>query len=862
VLGSIVLNTPETKEEEPQDRYVAKEISEVAEATPDDSAYDASSIEVLEGLEAVRLRPGMYIGETDETGLHHLVFEVVDNSVDEALAKHASKIVIVIHLDGSITISDDGRGIPIAWKDEQDKSAAEVVMTVLHAGGKFSNESYKHSAGLHGVGVSCVNGLSEWLELEIQRDGKKYWMRFEQGKPASSSGTREAPLTVKGETELTGTAIRFKPDTTIFSTVDFDFDRLHRRLTQLAFLNRGLHIEMNDERDDRHEVLHYEGGISSYVEYINRNRDVLHKDPISFSSSMEVTGPEGVPVSVEIEVALQWTTGFTEHMYCFANNVYNDEGGTHASGLRTALTRTINNHAQKQGLLKQLKDQPTGDDVREGLTAVVSVKLPNPKFDSQPKHKLLNNEARSAVEGLVGSRLQSFLLENPSFTKGVVSKICDAARARIAARKARELVQRKGALASSSLPGKLADCQERDPAKCEIYIVEGESAGGSAKQGRDRRFQAILPLKGKILNVEKARPDKMLSSQEIVTLITALGTGIGKESFDLDRLRYGRVVIMTDADVDGSHIRTLLLTFFYRQMRPLIEKGHLYIAQPPLYRVAKGKKELYLKDDEALDEHLLKLGVENSILTPTVGDPIEGEHLKNLSRKVLRYRAVLQTINRRRDARIVDALLRFTDLEIDLLRPQSMIGDASRIDVAGIEEKVIQPMLKHLEAKSPEILNGLKWDIVSDSSHPRINIETRELGSLRRTSIDGAFLAGSDYSALCDHFSHFDGLGGPYSVTFGDKEPEEIATLVAAIDRIYAVGKKGQNIQRYKGLGEMNPSQLWETTMNPEQRTMLKVMLSGQDTEDGVFETLMGDQVEPRRQFIERFALDVSNLDV
>jgi DNA gyrase subunit B len=862
VLGFHVLNTPETNEVEPEERYVAKEVSDLEESTPGDHTYDASSIEVLEGLEAVRLRPGMYIGETDETGLHHLVFEVVDNSVDEALAAHATKIIVAIHLDGSVTISDDGRGIPIAWKDEQNKSAAEVVMTVLHAGGKFSNESYKHSAGLHGVGVSCVNGLSEWLEMEIQRDGKKYWMRFERGKPASSSGTREAPLTIKGDTDLSGTAIRFKPDPTIFSTVLFDFERLHRRLTQLAFLNRGLYIEMTDERDDRHEVLHYEGGISSYVEYINRNRDVLHKSPISFSSGMEVTGPEGVPVTVEIDVALQWTTGFTEHMYCFANNVYNDEGGTHASGLRTALTRTINSHAQKQGLLKTLKDQPTGDDVREGLTAVVSVKLPNPKFDSQPKHKLLNNEARSAVEGLVGSRLQAFLLENPSFTKGVVSKICDAARARIAARKARELVQRKGALETASLPGKLADCQERDPSKCEIYIVEGESAGGSAKQGRDRRFQAILPLKGKILNVEKARPDKMLSSQEIVTLITALGTGIGKESFDLNRLRYGRVVIMTDADVDGSHIRTLLLTFFYRQMRPLIEKGHLYIAQPPLYRVAKGKKELYLKDNEALDEHLLKLGVENSILTPTTGDPIEGEHLKNLSRKVLRYREILQRINRRRDARVVDGLLRYTELSVDLLRPQSMIGDVSRTDVANIENKVMQPLLAYFEASRPELLNGLKWDIVTDSTHPRLNIQSRELGSLRRTSIDGAFLAGSDYTLLQDQYAHFDTLGGPFHVTFGEKEPETFTTLIEAIDRIYATGKKGQNIQRYKGLGEMNPSQLWETTMNPEQRTMLKVMLSGQDTEDGVFETLMGDQVEPRRQFIERFALDVSNLDV
>ncbi len=856
------MSTPEATEG--NELYSAREVArKTEEESRPKRKYDGSAIEVLEGLEAVRLRPGMYIGETDETGLHHLVYEVVDNSVDEALAGHASHVEVTIHLDGSLTVSDDGRGIPIEWKPEQNKSAAEVVMTVLHAGGKFSNETYNFSAGLHGVGVSCVNALSVWLEMTIQRDGSEYWMRFERGKPVSSSGTPEAPLTMRPGREGNGTSITFKPDAEIFSTTEFSFDRLHARLTQLAFLNRGLKIVMHDERDDRHEVLYYEGGIVSYVEHINRNREVLHKDPIGFSAAMEVSGPEG-PVPVEVDVALQWTTGYNEHIYCFANNVYNDEGGTHLSGLRSALTRTLNSHAQKEGLLKGVKEPPTGDDVREGLTAVVAVKMPNPKFDSQPKHKLLNNEAKSAVEGVVGAKMQEYLLENPPFSKQVVAKICDAARARIAARKARELVQRKGALESASLPGKLADCQERDPAKCEIYIVEGDSAGGSAKQGRDRKFQAILPLRGKILNVEKARLDKMLSSEAILTLITALGTGIGTENFDLARLRYGRVVIMTDADVDGSHIRTLLLTFFYRQMRPLIEKGHLFIAQPPLYRVAKGKREIYLKDDEALDDHILKLGVEGAILTAAGADPLEGEHLRNLAKRVLRYRALLRKVQRRRDPRVVDALVKASTIDVEHLRPRTVVaGLPDRDEDPAALRALLDPAIDYLKATHPGIEHGLVVTVLPEARHPRIEILTRELGSRRKTLIDGAFLAGPDFTALRTHDQVIRELRGPFEVRLGEaKEPISLPTLDLAVDAIYDSGKKGQNIQRYKGLGEMNPEQLWETTMDPDRRVMLQVRLSKSEAEDSIFETLMGDQVEPRREFIERNALEVSRLDI
>ena len=825
--------------------------------------YTADSIEVLEGLEAVRLRPGMYIGETDATGLHHLVYEVVDNSVDEALSGHAKLISVIIHVDGALTVTDDGRGIPVEWKTEQNKSAAEVVMTILHAGGKFSNETYKHSAGLHGVGVSCVNALSEWLEMEIHRAGRTHWMRFERGRVVSDSGTPEAPLTVRGRTERTGTTIRFKPDATIFSSTTFVFERLATRLMQLAFLNKGLRIELVDERDERREQYYFEGGIISYVEHLNRHREALHKDPIYFNSLMEVAGPEGNPVEVEVEVALQWTTAYNESIYCFANNVYNDEGGTHAIGLRSALTRTVNNYATKENLLKGIKEAPTGDDVREGLTAVVAVKMSNPKFDSQPKHKLLNNEAKSAVESLVGTKLQSYLLENPPVAKTVVGKVCDAARARIAARKARELVQRKGALESSSLPGKLADCQERDPAKCEIYIVEGDSAGGSAKQGRDRRFQAILPLRGKILNVEKARVDKMLSSQEIVTLITALGTGIGSENFDLARLRYGRIIIMTDADVDGSHIRTLLLTFFYRQMPSLVEQGHLFIAQPPLYRTQKGKKEAYFKDEDALADALLSSGIEDVLVTAAGGQVLQGEHLKNVAKNVLRYGKRLEVVDRRRDQRVVDALVRATPLELEHLRPRTGIGAAATegVDEQLLQEQVIAPMRAFLEQQYADMAAKLNVEVVKKDGTVELHVESRKLGARRTSVVDASFLASGDFAALRALSRSFRDFSGPFALTVKEGEAASQPTIEQVVKFLEDRGSKGVTVQRYKGLGEMNPEQLWETTMDPGKRILLQVQMSKTESENDMFETLMGDQVEPRREFIERNALE-ARLDI
>ena len=864
LLASKALSTEEKQvepTEETSPSFIARSVERNDEQA-EKKDYTGASIEVLEGLEAVRMRPGMYIGETDATGLHHLVYEVVDNSVDEALAGHASGITIRLMLDGSCIISDDGRGIPVEWKPEQDKSAAEVVMTVLHAGGKFSSDTYKHSAGLHGVGVSCVNALSEWLEMEIHRAGKVHFMRFERGKPVTNSGTPDAPLTVKGSTDRSGTQIAFKPDPDIFSTIAFSFDRLSNRLSQLAFLNKGLRIDLIDERDDRSASYIYEGGLLEYVAHLNRNKEALHPDPIHFSSLMAVTGPEGEDVEVDVEIAMQWTGAYNENIYCFANNVFNDEGGTHASGLRSALTRTINQYAAKNNLLKGLKEPPSGDDVREGLTAVVAVKMQDPKFDSQPKHKLLNTEARTAVETLVNQQLNAFLLENPTVAKTIVGKCSEAARARIAARKARELVQRKGALEYSSLPGKLADCQQKDPSRAEIYIVEGDSAGGSAKQGRDRSFQAILPLRGKILNVEKARVDKMLSSQEIVTLVTALGTGIGSDTFDLSRLRYHRVIIMTDADVDGSHIRTLLLTFFYRQMAPLVEHGHLFIAQPPLYRVAKGKKERYLKDEEALDEYLLKTGTDGVEVTAAGGEVIKGVHLKNVAKKVLRYREQLGIADRRQDKRVVDAFVRGTDIDVDMLRPRSTVGDTPMpVDYQRLEVEVVEKMKAFLGRVYPEAMDRLDVSVREAKEGAQIVVHSRRQGARRTTTVDASYLAGNEFVELRTSSKPFRELRGPFSASRDGGDPQEYETLDDLVAALRAQGGKGISVQRYKGLGEMNPEQLWETTMDPDKRVILQVQMTKTDSENEMFETLMGDQVEPRRDFIERNALD-AQLDI
>ncbi len=868
MLASRALSTEEVSASETPENNEEQNLSARAIERSDDSErqveYGANSIEVLKGLEAVRLRPGMYIGETDTTGLHHLVYEVVDNSVDEALAGFASGVEINIHVDGSLSVSDDGRGIPVGWKPDEDKSAAEVVMTVLHAGGKFSSDTYKHSAGLHGVGVSCVNALSEYFEMEIAREGRLHWMRFERGVPVTDSGTAEAPLTIRGTTEKTGTYITFKPDETIFSTTTFSFERLSARLMQLAFLNKGLKITLSDERDDRSETYQYEGGIISYVEHLNRKREALHKAPISFSSLMEVSGPDGSPMEVDVDVALQWTGAFNESVYCFANNVYNDEGGTHSSGLRSALTRSINAYAQKENLYKGLKESPTGDDVREGLTAVVSVKMQDPKFDSQPKHKLLNNEAKSAVESLINSKLGEYLMENPGISKTIVGKACEAARARIAARKARELVQRKGALESTSLPGKLADCQEKDPALCEIYLVEGDSAGGSAKQGRDRRFQAILPLRGKILNVEKARVDKMLSSDAIVTIVTALGTGIGTENFDLAKLRYGRVIIMTDADVDGSHIRTLLLTFFYRQMHELIEKGHLYIAQPPLYRMQKGKKERYFKDDDELNDYVLGAGAESVVVTPEGGEPISGEHLKNVAKAVVRYRQLMAVIDRRYDHRLVDALLRGTEVTQGQFHPRSSIGDEpAALEASTFENEVIEPMKNYLQVQYEGMVEKLKSQVKILDGHAELHFESQRMGARRKTIVGPALVSSSDYQRAEGYASVFKDLQGPFAVAKANSEGStSFNTIEEIVEQLEAAGKKGISIGRYKGLGEMNPDQLWETTMDPEKRVIWQVQINKSEDENDIFETLMGDQVEPRREFIERNALDAARLDI
>jgi DNA gyrase subunit B len=832
--------------------------------------YGAESIKVLEGLEAVRKRPAMYIGSTGPAGLHHLVYEIVDNSIDEALAGFCTEINVTLHLDKSVTVVDNGRGIPVDMH-ESGRPAAEVVLTVLHAGGKFDNNSYKVSGGLHGVGSSVVNALSERLELEIWRNNQVYQQTYERGAP-------QGDLLVTGTTQRRGTKITFKPDPEIFETTDFSFDTLAQRLRELAFLNAGLLITLDDERDAKAHRFHYEGGIVSFVEHLNKNKGIVNEKAIYMHAERD---------GIDAEIALQWNDGYNPQEFSFANNINTHEGGTHLSGFRAALTRTINAYAARNNLTKDLKDATiSGDDIREGMTAVISVKIPRPQFEGQTKTKLGNTEVKGIVEAIVNDRLGAYLEETPAVAKRVVSKAADAARAREAARKARDLVRRKGALDGGSLPGKLADCQERDPALSEIYIVEGESAGGSAKQGRDRRFQAILPIKGKILNVERARLDRMLSSDEIKTMIAALGCGIGTEDFDIDKLRYHRVIIMTDADVDGSHIRTLLLTFFYRQMAPLIERGHVYIAQPPLFRAKRGRVETYIKDERALENFLVHRAVESRVVKLGDGSELFGEALEKALHGIIGYQKVLQVVQRRGHARdVVEALLdrgvrdktffdnqaAVEDLAAQLttpLRDVTAVRDeehntfALRVDDRSVgysrvttigQEFVLSGEYRTLAASYADIK-----DIVRTFRKAPIEVRLQASGAVMAEEAADEPLDKAEEAALAEEPT---AAATPAAPVRKDTGPVFIATLDEMVDHFLALGRKGVAVNRYKGLGEMNPDTLWATTMNPDTRTLLQVKAEDHTEADQMFTTLMGDQVEPRRKFIEDNALDVLNLD-